>query len=44
MFMLARDIGCTVAELKVRVPPVEFAWWMAFYGIEAQLKRQAQEE
>jgi hypothetical protein len=44
MFMLARDLGCTVAELKHRMTGVEFAYWQAFYGIEGQLKAQAQEE
>jgi hypothetical protein len=34
-FRLARDVGCTVAELNERVSWPEFLNWMAFYLWEA---------
>lgn len=44
-FILARDLGMTVAELRRRMSTREFAEWLAFYSVEnreqERLARQA---
>ncbi len=36
LFILARDIGCTVAELAYRLSCSELTEWMALYALEAK--------
>jgi DNA mismatch repair protein MutH len=36
-FRIARDIGCTVAELGLRLSWAELLHWIALYQIEADL-------
>ena len=36
LFRLARDLGCTVADLQQRVTWIEFLHWVQFYLLEAR--------
>lgn len=43
MFVLARDLNRTRAELGVQVSARELAWWQALYEIEAAERAHAEE-
>jgi len=42
MFRVARDIGCTVAELGKRMSSRELSEWIALYKLEYEERLQAE--
>lgn len=39
---LARDLGMTRGELRAKLSHREYVDWIAFYNVEAELKRKAE--